>query len=122
MKAAIQVVALNIYGHGNPNVWHHDNRWFNIWSLMRDEKIGVLITAHERSIHFMQDPVTANGKGLASVLNKNMVKTQFKDEGNSSRTRDDTRNEECRRFPASPPSPEQIHRRPYQHWMTSRHT
>jgi exonuclease III len=91
-KASIQVAALNIRGNGDPNVRHHENKWFNLWSMMRDEKIGVLITgeAHlddERrqeimklfgrviEIEFTKDPETANARGLAFVLNKNMVKT-----------------------------------------------
>ncbi|KAJ7044016.1 Endonuclease/exonuclease/phosphatase [Mycena alexandri] len=91
-KLNIHVAALNIYGHGNVNVRHHDNKWFNLWSLMRDEKIGVLITgeAHlneerqkeilklfgrKMEIKFTEDPITPNARGLAFVLNKNMVKT-----------------------------------------------
>ncbi|KAJ7237245.1 hypothetical protein C8J57DRAFT_1247224 [Mycena rebaudengoi] len=81
MKAAIQVTALNISGHGNLNVQHHSNKWTNIWQMMRDQKIGVLITgeAHlndkRRGLEYSKDPRTANAAGVAFVLNKRLVRT-----------------------------------------------
>ncbi|KAJ7280978.1 hypothetical protein C8J57DRAFT_1220252 [Mycena rebaudengoi] len=92
MKAAIQAAVLNISGHGNLNVRHHTNKWNNIWQMMRDQKIGVLITGEAHlddqrkdnilrlfdkfiSIEFSKDPHTANAAGIAFVLNKRLVKT-----------------------------------------------
>ncbi|KAJ7023368.1 Endonuclease/exonuclease/phosphatase, partial [Mycena alexandri] len=91
-KAHIKVAALNIKGHGNTNVYHPENKWFGIWQLMREEKIGALIVgeAHmndERKtnidnlfgrklrLEFTGDPRSPNAKGVAIVLNKNMVET-----------------------------------------------
>ncbi|KAJ7026422.1 hypothetical protein C8F04DRAFT_966373, partial [Mycena alexandri] len=92
-KAAITLAALNIAGHGNLNVNHQDNKWHHVWQVMREQKIGVLVVreAHlndERKdsiqnlfgrvirIEFSQDPLTANAKGVAFVLNKNLVDTE----------------------------------------------
>ncbi|KAJ7042636.1 Endonuclease/exonuclease/phosphatase, partial [Mycena alexandri] len=91
-KAHIKIAALNIKGHGNTNVYHPENKWFGVWQLMREEKIGVLIVgeAHmndERKgdidslfgrklrLEFTGDPRSPNAKGVAIVLNKNMVET-----------------------------------------------
>ncbi|KAJ7032529.1 hypothetical protein C8F04DRAFT_958812, partial [Mycena alexandri] len=91
-KAHIKICALNIKGHGNTNVHHPENKWFGVWQLMREEKIGALIVgeAHmndERKadidnlfgrkirMEFTKDPRSSNAKGVAIVLNKNMVET-----------------------------------------------
>ncbi|KAJ7108889.1 hypothetical protein C8R43DRAFT_905186, partial [Mycena crocata] len=89
-KASIKIAGLNISGHGNLNVNHRDNKWYHIWQEMRDQQTGVLIvgeahmnnkrrddilTLFGRVIHieFSADPETSNAKGVAFVLNKNMV-------------------------------------------------
>ncbi|KAJ6458145.1 hypothetical protein C8R47DRAFT_1246697, partial [Mycena vitilis] len=79
-----------ISGHGNINIRHNDNKWFHIWQILREQKIGVMIVGEAHmddvrcdAIHdlfgkvirveFSKDPHTANAKGVAFVLNKNMV-------------------------------------------------
>ncbi|KAJ7104119.1 Endonuclease/exonuclease/phosphatase, partial [Mycena belliarum] len=92
MKAAVRIAALNIRGQGNTDVNHTDNKWYELWQLMREQKVGVMIVgeAHlddERKAaidqlfgrvlrtDFTKHPMTANAKGVAIVLNKNMVMT-----------------------------------------------
>ncbi|KAJ7029730.1 hypothetical protein C8F04DRAFT_962517, partial [Mycena alexandri] len=93
-KASIKISALNIKGRGNPNVLHDDNKWYHIWQLVREQKIGVLIVgeAHLDDNHkadvdnlfgrairveFTPDEIAPAARaGLAFVLNKNMVETQ----------------------------------------------
>ncbi|KAJ7274754.1 hypothetical protein C8J57DRAFT_1224337 [Mycena rebaudengoi] len=43
MKASVKIAALNIKGRGNPDVRHGDNKWYNVWQIIREQKIGVLI-------------------------------------------------------------------------------
>ncbi|KAJ7111943.1 DNase I-like protein, partial [Mycena epipterygia] len=92
-KANIKIAALNIKGRGNPDVRHGDNKWFNIWQIVREQKIGVLIVgeAHLDDQHktdidnlfgrvirleFTPDREAPSARaGLAFVLNKNMVET-----------------------------------------------
>ncbi|KAK6972174.1 Endonuclease/exonuclease/phosphatase [Favolaschia claudopus] len=95
-KASVKIAALNISGNGGPTVHSADNKWFEIWQVMREQKIGALLVseAHlneERSTDIMnlfgrrnytvirldysKHPHTANAKGVALVLNKYMVET-----------------------------------------------
>ncbi|KAJ7605533.1 Endonuclease/exonuclease/phosphatase, partial [Mycena polygramma] len=91
-KKSLKFAALNMKGQGDTNVYSPRNKWFDIWSLVRDQKIGALIVteAHmndERKeaidslfgrvlrMEFSKDPRTANAKGVAIVLNKQMIET-----------------------------------------------
>ncbi|KAJ7289805.1 Endonuclease/exonuclease/phosphatase, partial [Mycena rebaudengoi] len=91
-KASVKINALNIKGNGNTNVYHPNNKWYELWQIMREQRIGVLIVgeAHmddERKagidslfgrcirLEYTRDPRTSNAKGVAIVLNKNMVET-----------------------------------------------
>ncbi|KAJ7266032.1 Endonuclease/exonuclease/phosphatase, partial [Mycena rebaudengoi] len=91
-KASIRIGGLNIRGMGNINPWHPDNKWYHVNQLMREGKFGVMIVgeAHlddERCqnilnlfgrrlhIEFTQDPNSANKRGVAFVLNKDLIKT-----------------------------------------------
>ncbi|KAJ6477026.1 hypothetical protein C8R45DRAFT_1102307 [Mycena sanguinolenta] len=93
MKASIKVSALNIRGHGNTNVNHDDNKWHKLWTIMRMKKIGAMIVgeAHldedrkaaidslfqrQLRVDYTKHPHTANAKGVAIVLNKNLVRTR----------------------------------------------
>ncbi|KAK7000162.1 Endonuclease/exonuclease/phosphatase, partial [Favolaschia claudopus] len=94
MKTSIKAAALNIKGRGNPDVRHGDNKWYHIWQLVREERLGVLIVSeshlddnHKADIdslfgrairlEFTPDETAPSARaGLAFVLNKNMVKTQ----------------------------------------------
>jgi hypothetical protein len=40
---SVKVAALNIKGRGNPDVWQGENKWYHIWQVLREQKIGVLI-------------------------------------------------------------------------------
>jgi hypothetical protein len=42
-KAYLKVAALNMRGHGNTNVWHPANKWYEIWQIMLEQKIAVLL-------------------------------------------------------------------------------
>ncbi|KAJ7232813.1 hypothetical protein C8J57DRAFT_1091044, partial [Mycena rebaudengoi] len=93
MKASVKVAALNIKGNGNPNVRHQDNKWYELWQIMREGKIGVLIVgeAHMTDqkkadidalfsrcmrLEFTKNPVSNRRAGVAFVLNKNLVETE----------------------------------------------
>jgi exonuclease III len=92
-KASAKIAALNIHGNGDLNVHNNGNKWFDLWQIMREQKIGVMIVgeAHmndERKadidnlfgrclrLEFTEYPHTANAKGVAMVLNKQMVETE----------------------------------------------
>ncbi|KAJ7137547.1 hypothetical protein C8R43DRAFT_893515, partial [Mycena crocata] len=91
-KASLKIAGLNIKGHGNTNVHHPENKWYSIYRVMADNKIGVLVVgeAHmndERKadidslfgrclkLEFSEHPQSANAKGVAIVVNKNMIET-----------------------------------------------
>ncbi|KAJ7216980.1 Endonuclease/exonuclease/phosphatase, partial [Mycena pura] len=92
-KAAVKIAALNIKGRGNPDVRHGENKWYHVWQVMREQKIGVLIVgeAHLDDEHkvdvdnlfgrairveFTPDETAPSARaGLAFVLNKSLVET-----------------------------------------------
>ncbi|KAJ7247771.1 hypothetical protein C8J57DRAFT_1080656, partial [Mycena rebaudengoi] len=93
MKASVKVAALNIKGNGNPNVRHQDNKWYELWQIMREGKFGVLIVgeAHMTDqkkadidalfsrcmrLEFTKNPISNRRAGVAFVLNKNLVETE----------------------------------------------
>ncbi|KAJ7077635.1 Endonuclease/exonuclease/phosphatase [Mycena belliarum] len=92
MKASVKIAALNIRGQGNTDVRHQDNKWYELWQVMREQKVGIMIIGEAhldderkaaidqlfgRVLHteFTKYPLTSNAKRAAIVLNKNMVKT-----------------------------------------------
>jgi exonuclease III len=93
-KASVKLAALNIKGNGNPSARHVDNKWYEVWQIVREQRIGVLIVgeAHmddrlkaeidslfSRAIRleFTPDPVAPTRRaGLAFMLNKNLVETR----------------------------------------------
>jgi exonuclease III len=93
-KASIKMAALNIKGRGNPDVRHGDNKWYNVWQIVHEQKIGVLIVgeAHLDDSHkadidtlfgrvirleFTPDEEAPSARAsLAFVLNKNLVHTE----------------------------------------------
>ncbi|KAJ7141072.1 hypothetical protein C8R44DRAFT_604515 [Mycena epipterygia] len=93
-KASAKIAALNIRGRGNPDARHGDNKWYNIWQIVREQKIGVMIIgeAHLDDAHkididnlfgrvirveFSPDEEAPTARaGLAFVLNKNVVETE----------------------------------------------
>ncbi|KAK7007352.1 Endonuclease/exonuclease/phosphatase, partial [Favolaschia claudopus] len=92
-RASVKIAGLNIKGRGNPNVLHDDNKWYHIWQLMREQKLGVLVIgeAHLDDSHkcdvdnlfgrairleFTPDEeAPAARAGVAFALNKNLVET-----------------------------------------------
>ncbi|KAJ7148028.1 Endonuclease/exonuclease/phosphatase, partial [Mycena crocata] len=91
-KASIKVAGLNIRGNGSTDVYNPKNKWYEVWQTMWRQKVAVLVVgeAHmddQRKVdieslyarcirlEFTKDPQTANAKGVALVLNKNMIKT-----------------------------------------------
>ncbi|KAF5389218.1 hypothetical protein D9757_003443 [Collybiopsis confluens] len=96
-KAGINIASLNVRGYGNPNIYHTDNRWRRLTTIMRDRRIAILAVqeAHlteERSrdlntaynprikIWSSSDPENPTGKcGVAIAINKDLYKpTQVK--------------------------------------------
>ncbi len=92
-KASIKIAALNIHGMGNTNTWHPDNKWNHINQIMKTKRIGILIVgeAHlnnerRNAIENMprsrlcvihsEDPVSPNARGVAIVLNKELMETE----------------------------------------------
>ncbi|KAJ7083533.1 Endonuclease/exonuclease/phosphatase, partial [Mycena epipterygia] len=93
-KASAKIAALNMRGRGNPDVRNGDNKWYNIWQIIHEQKIGVMIVgeAHLDNNHktdidnlfgrvirveFTPDEeAPAARAGLAFVLNKNIVETE----------------------------------------------
>ncbi|KAK7037153.1 Endonuclease/exonuclease/phosphatase [Favolaschia claudopus] len=71
------------HGNGSPNVHSADNKWFEIWQIMREQKVGALLRQTDIMnllgrvirLEHSKHPLTANAKGVAIVLNKNMVET-----------------------------------------------
>jgi hypothetical protein len=92
-KASVKVVALNIKRRGNPDVRHKENKWYHIWQVIREQKLGVLIVgeAHLDNRHkvdvddlfgrairveFTPDDIAPAARaGLAFVPNKALVET-----------------------------------------------
>ncbi|KAJ7108520.1 Endonuclease/exonuclease/phosphatase, partial [Mycena epipterygia] len=79
-------------GNGHTNIYHNDNKWYNIWQLAREAKaaVTILTEAHpseERKkeidnlfgrvirLEYTEHPQNPNAKGVAIVLNKNMIET-----------------------------------------------
>ncbi|KAJ7126044.1 Endonuclease/exonuclease/phosphatase [Mycena epipterygia] len=92
MKASIQVASLNIQGIGNPNPWHPRHKWYHVNQLTKDNKTGLLVvveshlsaTRHANiqslfgrrlEVVFSEDPTSPNAKGVAFVLNKDLLDT-----------------------------------------------
>ncbi|KAJ6454975.1 Endonuclease/exonuclease/phosphatase [Mycena sanguinolenta] len=91
-KASTLVAALNIKGIGNPNPWHPKHKWYHVNQLMKDNKLGLLVVGESHlsavrhnsiqnlfgrrlEIIFSEDPETPNARGLAFVINKDMLNT-----------------------------------------------
>ncbi|KAJ7198932.1 Endonuclease/exonuclease/phosphatase, partial [Mycena haematopus] len=91
-KASTLVAALNIKGIGNPNSWHPKHKWYHVNQLMKDNKLGLLVVSESHlsavrhagiqnlfgrrlEIIFSEDPETPNARGLAFVINKEMLNT-----------------------------------------------
>lgn len=91
-KASIQVASLNISGIGNPNPWHPKHKWYHINQLSKDNKTGLLVVVENHlsairhaniqnlfgrrlEIVFSEDPITPNAKGVAFVVNKDLLST-----------------------------------------------
>ncbi|KAJ7087810.1 Endonuclease/exonuclease/phosphatase, partial [Mycena epipterygia] len=85
-------MSLNMKGNGHTNVYHNDNKWYHIWQLVREAKaaVTILTEAHpneERKkeidslfgrvirLEYTEHPQNSNAKGIAIVLNKNMIET-----------------------------------------------
>ncbi|KAJ7172987.1 hypothetical protein C8R43DRAFT_874223, partial [Mycena crocata] len=92
-KASVKLAALNMSGMGNVNVWHIDNKWFNLWRVIQDYNIGVMIIGEAHlndarhhdieslfgrclKVHFTEDPRSPNAAGLAFVVNKGLMKLE----------------------------------------------
>ncbi|KAJ6490331.1 hypothetical protein C8R47DRAFT_977706, partial [Mycena vitilis] len=77
-------------GNGNINIFHPDNKWWHIWQIIREHRLGILITTEshldaERTnninllfgkklrIEFSKDPETANARGVAFVISRAMI-------------------------------------------------
>ncbi|KAJ7667711.1 Endonuclease/exonuclease/phosphatase, partial [Mycena polygramma] len=90
-KLSVKISALNMKGNGNVNVFHPDNKWWHIWQIIREHRLGILITTEshldaERTnsinllfgkklrIEFSKDPETANARGVAFVISKDKIK------------------------------------------------
>ncbi|KAJ7656698.1 hypothetical protein B0H17DRAFT_1213689 [Mycena rosella] len=91
-KASIQVCALNIHRIGNPNPWHPKHKWYHVNQLSKEYKSGVMILGESHlnalrhaniqalfgrrlEVIFSEDPVSPNAKGVAFVINKELVDT-----------------------------------------------
>ncbi|KAJ7924256.1 Endonuclease/exonuclease/phosphatase, partial [Mycena leptocephala] len=91
-KASTLVAALNIKGIGNPNPWHPKHKRYHVNQLLKDNKVGVLVVgeghinaARQSNIQnlfgrrleliFSEDPISPNAKGLAFVVNKDLLNT-----------------------------------------------
>ncbi|KAJ7150052.1 hypothetical protein C8R43DRAFT_887503, partial [Mycena crocata] len=91
-KASVKLAALNMSGMGNTNVWHIDNKWFNMWRIIQDYKVGVMVVSEAHlndsrhhdvealfgrclKIEFTENPGTPNAAGLAFAINKSLMKT-----------------------------------------------
>ncbi|KAJ7276388.1 Endonuclease/exonuclease/phosphatase, partial [Mycena haematopus] len=89
-KASTLVATLNIKGIGNPNPWHPDHKWYHVNQLMKENKLGLLVVTESHlnvvrhagiqnlfgrrlEIIFSEDPETPNGRGLALVINKDLL-------------------------------------------------
>jgi hypothetical protein len=74
------------------NVYHSNNKWYHLWQVIREGKIAAKIVTEAHMddtrrdtilslfgrvlhIEYTKDPAKANAKGVAIVLNKNMIKT-----------------------------------------------
>ncbi|KAK7040434.1 DNase I-like protein, partial [Favolaschia claudopus] len=93
-KASVKVAALNIKGNGNPSPYHPNNKWWHIWQIMREERLGVLVTTeshldgpHRDAIHVLfgrklkilvsPDPDNPTGaRGVAFVLHRDKVQME----------------------------------------------
>ncbi|KIY73937.1 DNase I-like protein, partial [Cylindrobasidium torrendii FP15055 ss-10] len=90
-RAAVKVAALNIKGHGNLNLSHADNKWAALNSMIKAEKVGILIVGeahmnaerhealakrYERSMEILYSAASSNAAGIAIVLNKHLIKTE----------------------------------------------
>ncbi|KAJ7114218.1 Endonuclease/exonuclease/phosphatase [Mycena epipterygia] len=92
IKASIQVASLNIRGIGNPNPWHPQHKWYHVNQLTKDNRTGLLVvveshlsaTRHANiqslfgrrlEVIFSEDPISPNAKGVAFVLNKDLLDT-----------------------------------------------
>ncbi|KAJ7260238.1 Endonuclease/exonuclease/phosphatase, partial [Mycena rebaudengoi] len=94
MKASIMIAALNIKGNGHANVRHKNNKWYEVWQIMREGRVGVLVVgeAHMTDgkkadiealfsrvirLEFTSDLINDRGRaGVAFILNKQLVETE----------------------------------------------
>ncbi|KAJ7123585.1 hypothetical protein C8R44DRAFT_735226 [Mycena epipterygia] len=77
---------------GNPNPWHPQHKWYHVNQLTKDNKTGLLViveshlsaTRHANiqslfgrrlEVVFSEDPISPNAKGVAFVLNKDLLDT-----------------------------------------------
>ncbi|KAJ7110975.1 hypothetical protein C8R44DRAFT_742750 [Mycena epipterygia] len=91
-KASVLVATLNIRGIGNPNPWHPGHKWNHVNQFTKANKTGILVLTeshlnvarHTRiqtlfgrrlEVLFSEDPVTPNAKGVAFVINKDLLDT-----------------------------------------------
>ena len=91
-RASVLLAALNMRGLGNPNPWHPKHKWYHVNQVMKDNKIGILVVGEAHlsaarhaniitlfgrrlEVIFTEDPATANAKGLAFVINKDLLCT-----------------------------------------------
>ena len=83
---------MNIKGIGNQNPWHPKHKWYHVNQLLKDNKVGVLVVGkgHINAVRqsniqnlfgrrleliFSEDPISPNAKGLAFVVNKDLLNT-----------------------------------------------
>ncbi|KAJ7101501.1 Endonuclease/exonuclease/phosphatase, partial [Mycena belliarum] len=91
-KASVLVAALNIRGIGNPNPWHPKHKWYHVNQLSKENKAGILILGESHlnalrhaniqalfgrrlEVLFSEDPINPNAKGVAFVINKDLLST-----------------------------------------------
>ncbi|KAJ7172880.1 hypothetical protein C8R43DRAFT_874043 [Mycena crocata] len=91
-KASVKLAALNMSGMGNTNVWHIDNKWFNMWRVIQDYKVGVMVATEAHlndsrhhdvealfgrslKVEFTENPGTPNAAGVAFAINKSLMRT-----------------------------------------------
>ncbi|KAJ7107526.1 Endonuclease/exonuclease/phosphatase, partial [Mycena epipterygia] len=91
-KASLMIASLNIRGIGNPNAWHPNHKWHHVNQLCKDNRTGILVVVESHlsatrhtsiqnlfgrrlEVIFSEDPITPNAKGVAFVINKDLVST-----------------------------------------------
>ncbi|KAJ7242182.1 Endonuclease/exonuclease/phosphatase, partial [Mycena haematopus] len=91
-KASVMVASLNIKGIGNPNPWHPHHKWYHVNQFAKENKTGLLVVVESHlsavrhaniqnlfgrrlEIIFSEDTETPNAKGVAFVINKDLIST-----------------------------------------------